>query len=120
MHALMAIAEQVTHVWAWSAWLAMVVFTSEGRVREFLVFVHQELWPVAPVGYLIMIGGWAVVPHGVVGWLVGLGIVVFAPIFWWGSRNYPDDDNVWKRRGRRLKEKVARAGGKLVVVPDAA
>lgn len=36
-------------------------------------------------------------------------------LWWWRSRNWPDDK--WTRRGRRLKEKIAAVRGKLVAVP---
>ncbi|MGW5556902.1 hypothetical protein ACWER9_06720 [Micromonospora sp. NPDC003944] len=40
---------------------------------------------------------------------------------WWSFRNFDDDDDRWKRRRKRLAERVSvSAGGRLVVVSDGA
>lgn len=63
--------------------------------------------PAAVAGYLA-----SVVTNGITtGGLIVLAAQSYA---WWASRN--DFDDRWKRRGKRLVEKVQSAGHKLVVV----
>lgn len=38
-------------------------------------------------------------------------------INWWGLKDVDDDDDRWKRRRRKVAEKIARIGGRLAVVP---
>lgn len=37
---------------------------------------------------------------------------------WWLYRDEGDDDDRWKRRRRKLAQKIAEVGGKLAVVPS--
>jgi hypothetical protein len=74
--------------------------------------IHQEMWLFAPPGLLILLSR-AVHEHHY--WAIFVYLVnVWC---WWRYRDWPDDENRWLRRGRKLKEKVAARGGKLVVVP---
>lgn len=88
------------------------------RVFRFCVWLHQEMWIAVPLPLLVF----AVVMPGVQGWGDHLGgslLVLILGVDWWYLRNWPDE-NKWTRRGRRLKEKVAARGGKLVVEPATA
>lgn len=82
-----------------------------GELRAAAGRVHQELWILAPPGMLLgTVTHW----HSHAPWLI-----VFDALSmwnWWVYRNWPDE-NRWKRRGRKLRDKVAQRGGKLVVVP---
>lgn len=77
-----------------------------------LARLHQDLWLFAGVG-----GFWWLyidVKRGQTG--IQLALDVCGVLFWWLSRNWPDD-NEWKKRFKKAKSKVAQLGGKLVVVP---
>jgi hypothetical protein len=104
-------------LWFWSLFLARNLpwWRSPSKLRTVLIFLHQQLWIVG-LGVSIPFvkdypgdGFWAR--------LWDLIVVAGVTGLWWGSRNWPDE-NVWKRRGRRLKNKVSALGGKLVVVPE--
>ncbi|WP_203832668.1 hypothetical protein, partial [Actinoplanes lobatus] len=74
---------------------------------------HQELWLFAPPGLLLAaVRDW----HSPTPWQI-----VFDAINlwnWWHYRNWPDDENRWKRRAKKAKEAVAVRAGRLVVVPS--
>lgn len=73
--------------------------------------VHQEVWLFVPPGLLALSAeAWS--GHH---WLIAL-LLAPAPIVWWRSRNWPED-NHWKRRAKKAKEAVAVRAGRLVVVP---
>src|SRR3954466_1664226 len=104
-------------VW-WSAvTLGRTIYTTrpESRLAQSLVFVHQTLWIGTPVALLLQLA-LAPAPHSMLDpfWRA-LGTLYLGWV-WWVCRNWPDD--TWTRRGRRLKEKIAALGGKLVVVPE--
>ena len=76
-------------------------------------WMHQELWIAVPPGMLLAtIQNW----HGHTPWLVVFN--AWSLYQWWTLRNWPDDENRWKRRGRKLKDAVAERAGRLVVVPS--
>lgn len=75
--------------------------------------MHQELWLFVPPGV-----GLAAIEHchsADLKWLVLFDTLTL--INWWRFRDWPDDENRWKRRGRKAKESVSRVGARLVVVP---
>lgn len=86
------------------------------KVFAFLVWVHQQLWITAPLILVTLAHDSVVYPHS--RFLLS-AIAAFVMWLWWKYRNWPDE-NKWTRRGRRLKEKVAARGGKLVVEPATA
>lgn len=43
---------------------------------------------------------------------------VFNIAFWWAYKDLDNDDDRWKKRKRKLKDKVQVSGSKLVVVPE--
>lgn len=97
-------------------WLvcAGVAIFSKGILpdRLFRVFarLHQELWLWGPLILVTFVHDAATEPGGF--WIV---LTTAVHLWcWWSLRDWPDE-NRWKRRGRRLKEKVAVRGGTLVV-----
>lgn len=99
--------------WESVAWqFALVATLFVPKARERAGAVHQELWLLAPAGLVLTsVEQW----HGGHGWYL-----IFTAInlwLWWHYRNAPDDENRWKRRGKKTASKVAEAAGKLVVVP---
>jgi hypothetical protein len=77
-----------------------------------LARVHQEMWLLVPpgVGFAAM-EAWQSADRK---WTIIFNALML--FNWWYYRNWPDE-NVWKRRGRKAKESVARAGARLIVVP---
>jgi hypothetical protein len=73
---------------------------------------HQEMWPIIPVAILI---------NAVRHWHGGDWYMVFFDMLalwnWWVLRNFPGDDNQWKRRAKKARDAVAVRGSRLVVVP---
>lgn len=82
------------------------------RVSRVLVRAHKELWIVFPPGALAsLVEIW----HSSHPYLVAFN--AWGVITWWSLRNWPDDDNEWKRRAKKAKETVAERAGRLVIVP---
>lgn len=108
-----AVAINVVLAWWLPLNLAYLWSGLPEQVYRFLVWIHQELWIMVPVPLL----AFAVIMPGVHGPSSRFGaslVVLLVGFDWWYLRNWPDE-NKWKRRGRRLKEKVAVRGGTLVV-----
>lgn len=104
----------VAMVWivGFSTALLLSTFGKTGRVYDFCVFLHQELWIIAGPGIVLSAVTW---------WDDGLEWGLIFPAFnlltWWKYRDWPDE-NRWKRRGRKAKEAIAERAGRLVVVPS--
>lgn len=111
----------VTVLWYMAAVTAVVteIFadvlpgTVMASVYRAAVRLHQELWIAAPVG---VVGKLFEAEQAGAG---DVGMAVLGVGAWWYLRNWPDD-NVWKRRGRRLRERVVEHAGRLAVVPEVA
>jgi hypothetical protein len=113
MHYLILLAHAATTTWASACALAAILslFRPDEQAWRFFAKCHQALWIFAPPGYLLsLIDNWN--RHDVFGYL----LTGFSFVFWWRSRNWPND-NEWKRRAKRAAEKVASLGHRLVVVP---
>ncbi len=122
---LATLAPLVSNLWAYcvvGAFIAHIFVQrragdSGRRLRTFgngLARAHQELWLFALPGLVVNLIGH--VQHGSTA-LAAIDLINIAG--WWLWRNWPDD-NVWKRRGRRVKDAVAERAGRLVVVPAGA
>lgn len=116
-----ALAIMVSIVWLWT-YCAAIVLTAVGAARnsEFsqtwgaiLARCHQEMWLAAAPGIFVVSPVYSFHADGHQWLLVFDALNAWV---WWNARNWPDD-NLWKRRGRRLAEKVAESAGRLVVVP---
>jgi hypothetical protein len=46
-----------------------------------------------------------------------VALISIATVAWWITRNWPSDDDRWKRRRKKLTEAVKQKAGRLVVVP---
>lgn len=85
---------------AWLRWLALPAE------------LHHELWPFALPGLLLS----AVYEFLTRDWLqFGSALVMLA--IWARTRNWPGDDDRWRRRRRKLAATVQRQGGRLVITP---
>ena len=80
------------------------------RVFAACVRIHQELWIAAPPGIAI---GAVMTIHGTHWWTIIFNACTLYN--WVLFRDWPDE-NIWKRRGRKLRDKVTVQDGKLVVV----
>jgi len=75
--------------------------------------MHQELWiAVPPCIAFAAVDHWHAHP-----WY-GLFCDALSLVIWVQFRDWPDDENRWKRRGRKLLDAVAERAGRLVVVPS--
>ena len=116
---LVTFADNLAVIWylasaiAWCWWRILGGAWKEESWLAFLIFLHRELWPLVPPALVVDIGFRTY--SGIAG---RVSFIVFGAVVlvqWWETRNWPDDENVWRRRGRRLKEKISALGGKLVV-----
>ena len=115
MSALVHAADAVTSVWRWAVLGALLLWVvgriREGRVLGSLVRIHQELWLFAPPGlFMDVYRDWAG------RYWFGMFFSLFMFVNWWFLRNWPDD-NAWKKRGRKLRDKVRAVAGRLKVSP---
>lgn len=80
-----------------------------------LVRIHQELWLFAAPGIVYLLA-----KH----WMERDYFDTFfsaVNVFnWWHFRNWPDDDNRWNKRRKKLQSKVKEMSGRLIVVPGEA
>lgn len=110
--------------WFSTIWWYAVLFAwvTQSRpalsLHRFMVWVHQKLWILVPVGLLSI--AWQIPdqPDLLTRVFATLSISIVA-YTWWAFRNWPDE-NKWTKRGKRLAAKVAALRGKLVVVPATA
>lgn len=120
---LRSIAYVATFTWQLAYGLAMVLhiavllgyrFDRLRKAADAAAQAHQELWLFAPAGLVYAaVDSW----NSPRPWTI-----VFVPwglLIWWWARNWPDD-NVWKRRRKKLRDAVKAVGGRLVVVPAGA
>lgn len=119
MNALIWIATSIHTVWICALALAHIghscwVLGMGKPARLFSLAagrVHQELWLFAPPGGLLAV-------HERIAderW-VNAALVLLGCWLWWRDRDWPDD-NIWKKRGRKLRDKVRVLAGRLVVSP---
>jgi hypothetical protein len=100
--------------WALSA-AVLILAKWMGRRPAAAVHLFHELKPfVVPVRIVGFVFD-SILRTDQPGWLV-FGLVVDLG-FWWLVRRDGDDDDRWKRRGRRLSERVAQIGARLTVEP---
>jgi hypothetical protein len=109
----MATWGHITFLYA-AANLAAAVRQNEklGIVAFRLGRVQQNLRPFALPGLILS----ATAVHNPIDVIT----LTMALITWWLAKDWPDDDDPWKRRGKRALEAVKRQGSKLVVVPAGA
>lgn len=101
-------------LWLWVAVMALVL--QGGKLGTLFAFLHQELWIVGP-GVVLALPWNSAQPDTTAADRLLMTVLTAEHLWlWWSLRNWPDE-NKWTRRGRRLKEKVAARGGKLVVEP---
>lgn len=95
----------------WSYWV-MIMHGGTGHVQrlaDFLITVHQELWPFALPGIILPL----LTTPTRSAWLPLIGAL--ETLAWWKSRNWPSDDDRWNRRRRKAANIVRQLGGRLVV-----
>jgi len=116
---LLALADGVYLVWSLAlafGFVGRIVHTVNGsdrlgRLWQAAARVHQEAWLFAAPAMLIRISDHVdSIPWYLVIDLCGAWV-------WWTTRDWPDDENPWKRRGKRAKDAVTERAGRLVVVP---
>ena len=83
------------------------------RAWRILGRVHRELWLIALPGLVATMHRHL---QSDFQWYL-LIFDAFGLYNWWFYRNWPDDDNHWKRRAKKAKDAVAVRAGRLVVVP---
>jgi hypothetical protein len=114
--ALYALAKWVLIMWPVSGLGLLLTKLIDAHYRPtFLRFLYHELKPF----YLPALAAYPVllVLHGgdvTVGELVYVG---FSVLNWFVFKDGVDDDDRWKRRLRKLAERIERSGSRLVVVP---
>lgn len=115
-----SVADNYVLMWWVGLMVAKIAYSlsRDAAFTRFCVFMHQQLWIGMPVALLLDV---VLAPpaHNMLAPLVRAVLFAYIGWRWWRSRDWPDE-NPWKRRGRRLKEKVAARGAKLVVVPETA
>lgn len=123
MSALLVLAYVISFTWEMAYGVALVLHVAVlvgyrddrlDRACAAAARVHQELWLFAPVGVLFVTTEALDSPHP---WTAVAGVGSLA--IWWRARDWPDE-NIWKRRGRKLRDAVKARAGRLVVVPAAA
>lgn len=113
MSAVLYLASVVTAMWSWSG-LALSLCKDFGWRRPAAArWLWAELRPLYLPSVLLLIGNDAM--HGeIVGWNALWAALCL--VNWWFLKDVDEDDR-WKRRRRKVAEKVARMGSRLVVVP---
>ncbi len=110
------IADAVTSFWCYAVFIQGMcrAFKRGGKIVDFFTAVYYELRPFLPytlaadhVADLIATGPLG--PGRIISDLIVLAC-------WWVLTKYDPDDR-WKKRRKKVAEKVARVGGRLVVVP---
>jgi hypothetical protein len=98
----------VLYLWAW--WWPRLS-------RPWMRTLKAEAYPFYPAAILIDLGVDLWGDHGAGFDFYSLVMHTVALLGWllWDN----DDDERWKRRRRKLAQRVARAGARLVVVPEA-
>lgn len=95
----------------------VILMMGNGHQRPEWVAVNRWIWAELRLFYLpavaIVIGS-LVLRGEVLGWNT---LVIFCDLMNWFMLKNLDDDDRWKRRRKKLSEKVARVGGRLVAVP---
>ncbi len=123
MTALIALTQNVSLLWQIAYTTALILHIAvmlgyrSNRLHRALnaaARIHQELWLFAPAGLVVNA---VIIWNGPVPWMIVFS--AFGLLVWWQARKWPDD-NVWKRRGKKLRDKVAVSAGRLVVVPAGA
>lgn len=110
-----ALATLVFVTYAWSSlFVSMMRDFAPNKNRDVWITIRLELKPFAlPAIAVLWLDG--VIGHGG-GWLNNLWTVLNL-ISWWYWRKDRDDDDRWKKRGKKLAEQVSVIGGRLQVVP---
>lgn len=126
MSGILSVFYVATAAWAWSVAagifveLTLIFYprlatnATAMRLLTTAVRIHQEAWIAAPVW-----PAWALIVAAQARDVSG---IIWGPLFlfmWWRLRNWPSG-NVWKRRGRKARERIAERAGRLTVVPEPA
>lgn len=117
----MSVAVDVMLVLAYtvhSAWVYSAVYLTLGRSfgwprPAWVRWFFHETRPFYLPAVLVEIGDWSL-RGTLLGWNTLAAAVALAA--WWWFKDADEDDR-WRRRLRKVAEKIARAGARLVVVP---
>lgn len=110
MIALIALMVIVYFVYMFGRVIVGIIIMYGGEPSRLRAFVNELKLPfavvlIAWIPVMIMSGYWSAISDYM---MVGFGVLALI---------VPDDDDRWKRRRRKLRDKVAEIGGRLTVVP---
>jgi hypothetical protein len=114
-----AVADMILYIYLHMFADLALRFWPDAAATRRLVRVVQILWLLAGPGLVVVaVHSWGALLDGD----AFRGLVFAAALLglwrWWKDRNWPDDDNPWKRLLRRAAARVAAVGNRLVVVPS--
>lgn len=111
---LYRVADAVTTIWTVTGVLVFLGQYFRGLRSSFASTVWAELRPFYLPAWVLWAAAGIATGHNHPSDLIAYG---FGLVNWIVYRDIGDDDDRWRRRRKRLVEKIAQHGGKLVVVP---
>lgn len=105
-------------IWSWVASAIFIEISKKflGYVHRTIKNIYLEIKPFYLSVVIVYITSLSVQGKMLNGWNIWSSFIWL--VCWWVYKNVLDDDNRWKKRKKKVLDKVRRLGSRLVVVPN--